>query len=74
MKKSTGSKVIKLFLLSGAVMALCPPAPLHAQVPPTPIPEAPKLKAKKPWFQWLAGVTIIGIVSVAAFKGSKRNM
>jgi hypothetical protein len=71
MKNNIGTKAIKLFLLSAALAAWCPPAPTQAQL--TPIPEAARLKPQKPWFQWLAGVAIIGVICVAAFKNPKRN-
>ena len=71
MRKRTVSRVFKLCILSAALTSLWLPASAPAQNgAPQP---APALKSKKPWFQWLAGMGIVGIVCVAAFKNPKRG-
>ena len=71
MRKRTVSRVFKLCIWSAALTPLWLPVSAPAQAnPPQP---APTLKSKKPWFQWLAGVGIIGIICIAAFKNPKRG-
>lgn len=71
MRKRAVSKVFKLCILSAAWAPLWLPAsaPAQANVPQP----APALKSKKPWLQWLAGMGVVGIVCIAAFKNPKRG-
>jgi len=71
MRKSPASRWWRLCLAFGVLMTLSIATPALAQIKPP--PAAPALDHKKPWFQWLAGTGIIGVVCLAAFKNPKRG-